>query len=363
MIAGLLLCVSVDAVCQGPVSQAQLTDEAESTLRREVERNPANLNATMQLLSVLAKRGKFQEMDAGIDQLIQRKNLPPAIFKTLATTYVQLRRWDRAERVQRQYLSSYPLDAQGWYDLCLVRILLRRPEAALDCLGQAIRLRPELGQAAYRDARLETIKRSPRFGQPATESPGATLGKTESAGTNRAGGASLYDELFGAASVSEAADGSLSIRSAPMRYAVWILAFVIAAPASWWCWRRRMGGNLAPGFFFASFLVPIIVVPCIALESVRVTPTALTIETGFWFSPTVRQIRFSALESVTEQNEKVPGQRIFRARHDTVWYFRYRSGENRRLVLSDLLDANRTQVIEYLRRHGIDVRNASRPTP
>ncbi|MCX6898148.1 MAG: tetratricopeptide repeat protein [Verrucomicrobia bacterium] len=336
----------------------------ESTLRRELESNPANLNAAMQMLSVLASRGKFKEMDAGIDQLIQRRDLPAAAFKNFAATYVQLGRWDRIEQVFRQYLGLYPEDAQGWYDLCLVRIQLQQPEAALNSLGQAIRLRPELRQAAYRDARLEKIKLFPSFNQPATESSSATLGKTEPGGAGRASVAGLYDELFGAASVTEAADGSLSIRSAPMRYVMWILAFVVVAPVSWWCWRHRIGGRLAPGFFFASFLIPVLVVPGIALESVRVTPAALTVETGLWFLPTTREIRFSGLESVTEQIETQSGRRSrFGPRHDTVWYFRYRSGEERRMVLSDLFEANRTRVIEYLRRHGVGVRSASGATP
>ena len=331
----------------------------ESTLRRELESNPANLNATMQMLSVLASRGKFKEMDAGIDQLIQRKNLPAAVFKSFAATYVQLGRWDRAEQVQRQYLNSYPQDAQGWYDLCVVRIQLQQPEAALASLGQAIRLRPELMQAAYRDARLEKIKLFPGFNQAATESPGATLGRTEPGGTGRAGSAGLYDELFGAASVTETADGSLCIRSAPMRYAVWILAFVVVAPVSWWCWRRRIGGRLAPGFFYASFLIPVLVVPGLALESVRVTPAALTVQTGLWFLPTTHEIRLSGLESVTEQIEARSGRRRFGSRTDTVWYFHYRSGEQLRLVLSDLFEANRDRVLEHLRRRGTIVRSAS----
>jgi len=48
-----------------------------------------------------------------------------------------------------------------------------------------------------------------------------------------------------------------------------------------WCWNRRIGGRYPPGVFFASFAIPLIVVPGIALESVRVAPDRLSIRTGF----------------------------------------------------------------------------------
>ena len=163
-------------------------------------------------------------------------------------------------------------------------------------------------------------------------------------------------DLFSTASVAELSDGTLQIQSAPSRYILWVLAFVVLLPISWWCWRRRIGGHIAPSIFFASFVIPLIVVPGIATESIQVTPAGLTLSTGFWFSPTSDHISFQNLESITERSEAV-AQRVFQ-RHDTFWYFRYRSGQQRRLNLSDLFDAHRHIVVEYLRRHRIDVRDA-----
>ena len=162
-------------------------------------------------------------------------------------------------------------------------------------------------------------------------------------------------EIFSSASVKVAAE-SLTIQSAPGRYAAWVAAFIIILPLSGWCWRRRIGGHLAPGFFFASFLIPLIVVPGIATESVHVTPDALTIRTGFWFSPTIHEIPLSGLATVIEQEEVVPQRGL--PRHDVFWYFRYRSGEQRRLDLPDLLQAGRDHVVRYFRQHGMEVRKA-----
>lgn len=169
--------------------------------------------------------------------------------------------------------------------------------------------------------------------------------------------ATLAERLFASASVTLAADGSLNIQSAPGRYAAWLAAFIVILPLSAWCWRRHIGGHFAPGFFFGSFVIPLIVVPGIATESVRVAPDALTIRTGFWFSPAILQIPLSGLEAVIEQEEAVAQRGL--PRHDTFWYFRYHSEGQRRIDLPDLLDANRDQVIMYLRKHGFEVRKAA----
>src|SRR6266404_2465731 len=166
--------------------------------------------------------------------------------------------------------------------------------------------------------------------------------------------ATLSAGLFASASVTLDAAGCLNIRSAPGRYVAWIVAFLVVLGISAWCWRRHIGKHFAPGFFFASFVIPLVVVPGIATESVRVAPNNLTIRTGFWFSPTIHQIQLAGLEAIIEQKEAVAQRGL--PRQDTFWYFRYKSGDQRRINLPDLLDANRDRVIVYLREHGFEVR-------
>ena len=168
--------------------------------------------------------------------------------------------------------------------------------------------------------------------------------------------ASLYGDLFSSASVKELADGSLEITSAPGRYIFWMVALMILLPVSWWCWRRRIGGRLAPSVFFASILIPLLIVPGIARESVHVSTAGLTIRTGFWFAPNIREFPFTNIESIVERTEKVEQRRL--PREDTMWHFHYRTGKPESLVLSDLLDANRAPVIEYFRRHRIPFRES-----
>lgn len=166
--------------------------------------------------------------------------------------------------------------------------------------------------------------------------------------------ASAYGQLFSSATVSENADGALVVQSAPGRYAGWIVAFFIVALVSRWCWRRRLYKHFAPAVFFASFAIPLLVVPSIARESVRVSDDALSIRTGLWFAPVERHLTFEGLEAIIETDEEVSQRHV--SRSDTVWEFRFRSGAPLRLVLPDLLDENRAVVVERLGKHGVQVR-------
>ena len=162
--------------------------------------------------------------------------------------------------------------------------------------------------------------------------------------------ANAYGQLFSAAIVAETAGGMLDIHSAPGRYLAWLVAFAILMPLAGWCWRRGFGGNIAPGVFFASFFIPLIVVPGMATESIRVAPDRLSIRTGFWFAPTRYAISLTDLEGVVETIETVSQRGAIR--HEVYWQFRYRSRRPSRLDLPDLLVANREPVLQYLRRHG-----------
>ena len=144
----------------------------------------------------------------------------------------------------------------------------------------------------------------------------------------------------------------LSIHSAPGRYLVWIVAFFVVLPLSRWCWRRRIGVRYARAVFFASFAIPLIVVPGLATESIRITPVSITMRGGLWFSPNIQEISLSGLEVIIDKGGG--GVASDRA---TMWEFRYRSGSKREIILSDLFESNRGVVVEFLRKNGFKVRN------
>ena len=153
--------------------------------------------------------------------------------------------------------------------------------------------------------------------------------------------ADLYDRWFSSSTSAVQADGSLLIRSAPGRYVVWVAVFLLLSAGGGWCWRRRRLGHWGPTLFFASFVVPLLVIPGMAAEFVHVTPSSLEVSTGFWFAPRVFRFPFVDLESLTDEGRS--------------WIFRYGSGEQRGLDLSDMLQANRDRVLDYLRNRGVRV--------
>jgi hypothetical protein len=166
--------------------------------------------------------------------------------------------------------------------------------------------------------------------------------------------ANAIGQGFSAGIVTELADGVLEIHSAPGRYIAWLVVFAVVMPVAGWCWRRGWGGNIAPGAFIVSFFIPLILVPGMATESIRVAPDRLSVRTGFWFAPTRYTISLTDAEAVVETVETVV-QRRGPIRHEIYWQFRYHSRRPYRLDLPDLLEANREPVAEYLRRHRMAV--------
>jgi hypothetical protein len=162
--------------------------------------------------------------------------------------------------------------------------------------------------------------------------------------------ATVYGQLFSSATANNLSDGSLLIQSGLWRYVIWIFAFIAVLPLSAWCWRRRIGGHFAPSVFFASFVIPLIVIPGIAGESIHVAPDALSVRTGFWFAPTVYDVSLRDLDVITERDQDIAQRGM--PRQDTFWHFRYVSGKTRSLNLPDLFVANRKEIASYLLAHG-----------
>jgi hypothetical protein len=165
--------------------------------------------------------------------------------------------------------------------------------------------------------------------------------------------AGLYHDLFSQALFAEAEDGSLWIRSAPARYVAWVAAFLVLVPLSRWCWNRKIATNLAKGFFFASFLIPVLIIPGLAAESVHIAREELTIKTGFWFDPTIHRVPLEGVTGIVEY--RVSSRQRSIHRKDRYWEFRCKSVKPRRIKLPDLLDATREEAKAHLRKSGFTV--------
>ena len=160
----------------------------------------------------------------------------------------------------------------------------------------------------------------------------------------------FYAKLFASSSIIHGQE-MLVIHSSVARYITWVIAFLIIMPLSWRLWRKGISTTFAPGFFFASFLIPSLIVPGIASESIIVGPDVIRINTGFWFQPEKVVVSLSDLQAVYEGGEVIPQRGL--ARKDLFWHFHYRDGGRRDLHLSDLFWANRSPVADYLTEHGV----------
>lgn len=169
--------------------------------------------------------------------------------------------------------------------------------------------------------------------------------------------AGLYDDLFGQALVSEGPDGVVIITSALGRYWAWVLAFVVMAPLCYWCWRHKIAGRYAPSFFFASFLIPTMILPGIAAEKIVIGPQDLRTQIGFWFAPETREFPLANLQRVTEEVEQ-KRVRFGLTQTDYYWEFHYQNGTVESLKLSDLFGANRETIADALRKRQINVQLA-----
>src|SRR5436190_9481149 len=111
--------------------------------------------------------------------------------------------------------------------------------------------------------------------------------------------------MFDAFSAGQAAlqpDGSLLIQSAPSRYIAWGLTFLIVAGLSFLLWRKNIFKPFGGILFFTSFVIPLIVLPGFAIDSVRFSPKHLSLRTGFWFKPTHHHYSLEGLTAVIERS-------------------------------------------------------------
>lgn len=152
--------------------------------------------------------------------------------------------------------------------------------------------------------------------------------------------------MFSAGTVSTLPNGDLLLQSAPERYVAWTVVFLVFMLGGFFLWRRRMGGHVARNAFFVSWIIPLVILPGIAMDTTRLTAEALVVKTGYWFAPSTDRFPLKGLEQVEEEVEG-PRERLY-------WRFRYGDG-SRRFNLPDLLEDHRATVAAALKARGVKV--------
>ncbi|MBI3880266.1 MAG: hypothetical protein HY301_09410 [Verrucomicrobia bacterium] len=157
--------------------------------------------------------------------------------------------------------------------------------------------------------------------------------------------------FFSQGATSLQTDGSLAMQSSIGRFVVWTIAFLVIAPVSFLLWRKKLLKVYAVSIFFASFVIPLIVLPGFVTEKIRVSPKRIEIRVGFWFSPHVETFDLEGVVSIYEVGVKQEKARLGPTK--LYWMLEGRDGTMRRMGLPDLFNANRGEVVRYLTKEGI----------
>jgi len=144
-------------------SRSALTDkrhELEATLAGA----KASVGAAMQLLEVYQKLGLPDQLEQLIGDLLKQKGLPDKAYLRLAQLAAEQHKPDLLENALVRYAEAMPSDMNGWLNLAAVRVALRRNDAALAAVQEAVRVGKEAAISALRaDSRLEPLRSMPQF--------------------------------------------------------------------------------------------------------------------------------------------------------------------------------------------------------
>jgi hypothetical protein len=160
------------------------------------------------------------------------------------------------------------------------------------------------------------------------------------------------DAIFASAKVTQSPTG-LMIESAPGRYVAWIAVFLVVVTVAGVLWRRGFRHRLVKVAFISAFVIPIVVVPGIATESIFIGAESIDEGSHFWLSGPARRIELRSLVQVTRVKKPIDQRAL--PREDTFWEFTYSDGHSQELHLSDLFEANQDVVIGALQRRGVRV--------
>ncbi len=151
-----------------------------------------------------------------------------------------------------------------------------------------------------------------------------------------------YNDIFsrGVSKIDE--NGILIIQSAPSRYIVWTLVFILGLPLTRYLWKKGLGGNFAPGFFFALFTIPLIALPGLLHEEILCDGSSVEVATGFWFDPNVYEVRLPVDGVVT-------GFNTLRTSEGNRLVLNYSTGDSVAIAMPELMAGNIDTLVSYLK--------------
>jgi hypothetical protein len=161
----------------------------------------------------------------------------------------------------------------------------------------------------------------------------------------------LLFESFHAANLTLAGDGALLLSGARERVLAWGIVFCVMAATALLSWLFGLRRRFALAAFAVALLIPLLVMPGLRNEQIRVEPQSITVREGGWLLPVRMSIDLRNLKQIRERGTQfsVAGYIV---EPNALWLFEYADGSHRQVLLNDFFTAHRMAVAQYLRDRG-----------
>jgi len=144
-------------------------------LEQEVQRNPANLDAAVELAHVYREMQQNDRVLPLLDRVINHPQLGYNAAVRAAQIYAEMANWPKLEATLERLVKIVPENPEAWYDLSAIKATLHPPTEALPIFKQAIALSnqrrkkdpsaQDLVERARGDGRFAPLRQNPEFQQ------------------------------------------------------------------------------------------------------------------------------------------------------------------------------------------------------
>lgn len=126
---------------------------------------PTDPNVNVQLLQTYVQRNRMDLFQQLAPKVLRIKAVPSNARSAIAQTYAGLGKLEESLAAVESIVKVEPGNAEGWYEIAVVRCALKRNDPGLDALEKALRLNAQFYAQVATDPRFESVRALPRFQQ------------------------------------------------------------------------------------------------------------------------------------------------------------------------------------------------------
>lgn len=103
---------------------------------------------------------------------------------------------------------------------------------------------------------------------------------------------------------------------------------------------------------FAALLAGGIFAPSMYADAIKINSERIAHQKGFWFAPTVTEIRFAEVDFIRLRREVTD-----KGLTNTIWEVTDKNGARRDVDVGDLWDGNADEIIAFMQQHKVKFKN------